>query len=123
MVRAAALLVVLTACSNDPIPQVFTAEVVLADGSNPLAAGDVTRVVIVTRQGEAAPVTTVDEDGSDGFDLRLPIDDREARIDATVTLERGASLPPLIGAPAPFRPGETDGFLRIVVVPASSCAV
>lgn len=124
-----AAVTLVAACDGDPDPRFLIVEIVRPDGTDPLASGTATRVRILVRETPAdadplasppEPVELLDEDPSDGFDLRLPIDDLDAAIRVHVEIETttGASL---VGAVAPFRPIETVGIVRILVAPAGSC--
>jgi hypothetical protein len=118
----ALLVVAMAACSGDPVGPVITVEVELPDGSDPLAGREIERVVVRTRVGDGAVEERTDDDPADGFDLRFPLADLGTTVRATVEIV-AADGERLLGAPPPFRPGETSGALRVIVLPASTCAV
>src|SRR5688572_13134189 len=115
-------MVAMAACSGDPVGPVITVEVELPDGSDPLAGREIERVVVRTRVGDREVEERIDDDPADGFDLRFPLADHGTTVRATVEIV-AASGERLLGAPPPFRPGETSGALRVIVLPASTCAV
>ena len=114
------LLVLIAACSDDPVPaHVFELRLVAPSGESPLASASSVRLRV--QQGDAALVereVTV-RDGSFGADV--PLADLITRVRIGVEVVGGGPLQ--IGAPPPFVPVEAAGTaVRIPVGVPDSCA-
>ena len=120
---ASALVVCVAApsCDDTPSGRELRVEIVGTDGHSAVAAGDVTQIRIVVRQGDAMSETVESAVTGGTFSLSLPITDTSLPIRIVAELT-GPSLR-LVGALPAFVADETSGTVRIVVGPPGRCEV
>jgi hypothetical protein len=112
----AAVLALLAGCGDDPAPVVHIA-IVAPDGTDPTVGTDVDTIEVRVRQGAGDVITRTSS--PEALDLAVPLGDSVGMVELAVELTGPTTR--LLGAPPPFFPAETGGFVRVVVGPPGAC--
>ncbi len=113
----APLLFAVLGCQSDPAPPTVEVQLIAPDGSNPLAEGGFSSILVEVAQA-GRPTTRVRRDLEGDVDLAVEIDSLGGQTSLRVAFEGATDL---IGAPPTFVPGTAGGLVRIVMGEPGSC--